>query len=126
MTRQLDMRFLIGVLIFGIVGTATGFRWLSSGFINVRGGELRSGVGGKLPPPSPQAGARVTGAINAGDAVFYPVCFSWIGLGIAMVTLAVLSFFSSIGVFLKLAAYSCLGFLLLSFGTLAAALWLGS
>jgi hypothetical protein len=125
MTSQPDKRFLIVVLIFGIVGACAGSYWLSSGSIVIRQGGSRSGVGGKLPPPRPQSGARVAGNIGANDALYYPLCVLWVGLGVAMVALSALSFLSSNVLYLKLSAYSCLAILLLAGATVAAAIWSG-
>ena len=125
MTNQSDRLFLLVVLVFGAAGTAAGIRWLSSGRIVIREGGARVGVGGGLPRPVPQANARVAGVIGANDALYYPLCGAWIALGVSMVALAALSFFTSSVLYRKLAAYSCLVVLLLGFGTVAAALWSG-
>jgi hypothetical protein len=122
---QPDKRFLIFVLVFGIVGTAAGVRWLSGGSITIREGATRVGVGGPPPRPVPQGDARVAGSIESDDLLYYPLCVTWIALGGSMVILSGLAFFLSKTLYFKLAAFSCLAFLLLGFGTLAAALWSG-
>ncbi len=125
MTSQPDKRFLIVVVIFGVLGASAGYHWLSAGAIVIREGGARIGVGGGLPPPVPQRGARVAGSIGNNDVLYYPLCATWIGLGVSMVALSVLSFFSSNVLFCKLSAYSCLAFVLLAFGTVAACIWYG-
>src|SRR4051794_31627713 len=91
---QPDRRFLIAVLVFGIVGTAAGIRWLSSGSIVIRGGGARIGVGGGLPHHVPHGNARVAGTIRGDQVLYYPLCGAWIALGTSMVTLAALASFS--------------------------------
>jgi hypothetical protein len=67
----------------------------------------------------------VAGTIAADRALFYPLCITWIALGLSMIALATLSFFTFNETWLKLSAYSCLAILLLAFTTVAAALWSG-
>jgi hypothetical protein len=124
MTGPPDKRFLIAVLVFGIVGTGAGFNWLSVGRIVIRQGSTRVGVG-PLPRPNPQEKGWVAGVIEGDDLLYYPLCLAWVALGVSMVTLTALGYFSANELFLKLAAYSCVGVLLLGFGTVAAALWSG-
>jgi hypothetical protein len=125
MTSQLDKRFLIVVLVFGIAGACAGFHWLSSGNIAIRQGGARIGVGGALPRPAPQRSAPVAGSIGVNGVLYYPLCVTWIALGVSMVALSVLAFFSSNDLLLKLSAFSCLAFLLLAFATVAVAIWAG-
>jgi len=125
MTGEPDKRFLIVVLVFGIVGTAAGVRWLSRGEIVIRRGEGRVSVGAGRPPPAPRPAGRAAGRIG-GDHVFYhPICVAWVALGVSMVALSALAFFTANITCLKLSAYSCLAVLLPGFATLAAALWSG-
>jgi hypothetical protein len=126
MTSRSDMRiFLIAVFVFGFLGAGAGYHWLSSGSIVIREGSTRVGVGGRLPPPTPVTNAPAAGVIHGDSVLFYPLCFAWIGLGVAMVALAALTFFTASDFFGRLAAYSCVAFLALGFGTVAAALWSG-
>jgi len=121
-----DKRFLlIAVLIFGGLGTTAGIRWLTSGSIVIRERETHIGIGGGDSRPVPQSNAPVAGIIGVGHLLYYPLCVAWIGLGASMVGLAALSFLTGRTLFLKLSAFSCLAFLLLGFGTLAAALLSG-
>jgi len=89
----------------------------------IRGGETRVGVGRGLPPQ--QSDGPVAGTIGPKSALYYPLCVTWVGLGVSMVILSILSFLTSNELCLRLSAYSCLAFLLLAFGTLGASLWLG-
>jgi hypothetical protein len=95
--NRVDKRFLIGVFIFGLGAAATGNRWLATG-------------------------RPIAETIKKGDLLYYPLCDLWLMLGLAMIALAVLAFVSSREIFLRLAAYSCLAYILLGFGTLAASL----
>ena len=125
MSSQPDKRFLIVVLVFGIVGTAAGVRWLSHGEIVVRRGQTRVGVGQGRPPPAARPAGPAAGRVGGDHLLYYPICVAWIALGASMVALAALSFFTGNVTCLKLSAYSCLAVLLLGFATLAAALWSG-
>lgn len=126
MPSQSEKRWLIVVvLVFGGLGAAAGFHWLSSGSIVIREGETRVGVGGRLPPPVPRPNARAAGTITADDALYYPLCVTWIALGITMLTLVALAVVTANELFLRLSAYCCVVYLLLAFGTVAAALWSG-
>jgi hypothetical protein len=124
-TTQPDKRFLIVVFVFGIVAACVGIHWLRAGAIVIRGGESRTGVGETLPPPAPQRGAPVAGSIGHNSVLYYPLCVAWVGLGVSMVALSVLSFLSSNDLLLRLYAFSCLAILLLVEGTVAAAIWSG-
>ena len=127
MASQHDKRFLmIAALIFGVLGSAAGINWLTSGSIVIRQRGIRIGVGGGDARPVPQGNAPVAGTIGPGNVLYYPLCVAWIGLGASMIGLAALSFFTGRTFFLKLSAYSCLAFLLLGFGTVAAALLSGT
>jgi hypothetical protein len=88
MTGEADKRFLIVVLVFGIVGTAAGVRWLSHGEIVVRRGQTRVGVGQSRPPPAPRPAAPAAGRIGGDHALFYPICLAWVALGVSMVALS--------------------------------------
>ena len=126
MTTQPDKRLLIiVVLVFGIVATAASTRWLSTGAIVIRKGTTRVGVGQSPPRPGPQPNAPAAGRIAADHALYYPLCITWIALGLSMVALPTLWFFTSNERWLKLSAYSCLAILLLAFTTVAVALWSG-
>jgi hypothetical protein len=126
MTNKPGKGFLIAVLVFGLAGTAAGVRWLAKGEIVIREGRSRTGVGGRgTPSATPQGGGRVAGHIRSDHALYYPLCVTWVGLGVSMITFAALSFFSSNGLYPRLAAYSLAAVLPLGFGTLAAALWAG-
>jgi hypothetical protein len=70
--------------------------------------------------------APALGVINGDSSLYYPLCFTWLGLVVTMVALAALTFLTARDFFGRLAAYSCLAFLALGFGTVAAALWSGS
>ena len=121
-----DKRWLlIVVLVFGALGAAAGFRWLSSGSIVIREGETQVGVGGPPPHPVPRRNAPAAGTITADHLLYYPLCGTWIALGVCMVVLGVLAFFTAYELFFRLSAYCCLVYLLLAFGTVAAALWSG-
>ena len=119
MTNRPDKRFLIFVLIFGIVGTAAGIRWLASGSIEIRQGSPNRIV------TSAASEKPAVGKIVRGDVLYYPLCLAWIGLGSAMIALPALAFFTSRELYARLAAYCCVGILLLGFATVAAALWSG-
>jgi hypothetical protein len=116
---------LLVVFVFGIAGVCVGLNWLSSGNIVIRQGQSRIGAGGASPRPAPQSNAPVAGSIGVDSGLYYPLCLSWIGLGIAMVALGVISCFSSNELYSKLAAYSCLVFFLLVGATVTAALCSG-
>ena len=121
-----DKRWLIIVVfVFGILGASAGFHWLSTGNIVIRQGESYSGRRAGVPRPAPRQDAPVAGSIGADNVLYYPLCVTWIGLGVSMVALSALSVFSSQVLYLKLSALSCLALLLLAFGTVAAAIWLG-
>jgi hypothetical protein len=120
MTGQQDRRFLIAVLVFGIVGTAAGARWLHTGEIVIRKGTARAGRGGGAVPVQSSQGP-VSGRIGADQLLFYPVCLTWITLGVSMIALSVICFFSSRVLFWKLSSFSCLGVLVLGFATVGAA-----
>jgi hypothetical protein len=109
MNRHLDKRLLIGVLLFGIAYTATGWGWLSAGKIVLY-----------------EDSGPVAGVIGADDVLYYPLCGMWIGLGVSMIPLSILSYFSSNVLYLKLSALSLIAILLLGGGTAAAAIWYGS
>src|SRR5688572_24892882 len=104
MNNQPDKLFLIGVLAFGLAGSAAAARWLSTGEIVI--GEATTRVGARAPGPAPRGGP-VTGRIERSDLLFYPLCLTWLGLGISMTALSVLAFFTSKVLFLRLSAYSC-------------------
>ncbi|MBX3432587.1 MAG: hypothetical protein KF847_04635 [Pirellulales bacterium] len=106
----MDKRLLIGLLVLGVAYAVTGLHWLSAGNIVIR----------KAPSDGP-----VVGAIGANSVLYYPLCGIWIGLGVSMVALSILSFFSSNALYLKLSSFSFLAILLLGLGTLAAAIWAG-
>jgi hypothetical protein len=110
MTSDLDKRILIGVLVFGIAYASTGLYWLSAG---------------KIVLYDARSSSPVVGVIGANNILYYPLCGMWIGLGISMVPLSILSFFSSNVLYLKLSAFSLLAILLLGGGTVAAAIWSG-
>jgi hypothetical protein len=116
--------WLIVVLVFGIVATAASFRWLATGSIEIEQ-TARAGSGAKPPPTAPQATGRPAGRITRDQLLFYPVCVTWIGLGLSMMTLSCIAFATSHEIFLRLSAYSCLAILLLAFATVGAALWSG-
>ena len=105
-----DKRFLIGVMIFGVVMTAADARWLSRGSIVIREG---------------RGNGPVAGTIHGKSVLYYPLCIAWGALGVSMVALSVLAFFSSKEIFLRLSAYSCVALLLMAVVTVAAALWSG-
>jgi hypothetical protein len=109
MTSHLDKRLLIGVLVFGIAGAATGFQCLSAGNIVI----YESHSDGHGP---------VAGVVGANNVLYHPLCGMWIGLGVSMVALSILSFFSSNVLYLKLSSFSLLAFMLLAFGTVVAAI----
>jgi hypothetical protein len=121
-TRQPDKLFLIVVFVFGVSGAAAGVNWLSSGSIVIRQGGSRIGVGGPGPRPVPQPNAPVAGTIGADHALYYPLCVTWVALGVSMIGLAALSFFVPRLLFFKLSAYSCLAVLLLAAATVVTAL----
>jgi hypothetical protein len=126
MMSHADKRlFVLVVLVFGIGGAAAGIRWLAAGNIVIRQGASRMGAGGAQPRPAPQRNAPVAGSIEADNVLYYPLCGMWVGLGVAMVALAVLSYFGSNEWYLRLSSYSCLAILLLAGATVAAALWSG-
>jgi len=127
-----DKRWVIlAVFVFGIVGVCAGFHWLSTGEIVIRQGESHSGrasYSGRraaVPRPASRPDAPVAGSIASGNVLFYPLCVLWIGLGVSMVALSALCAFSSKVLYFILAAFSCLALLLLAFGTVGAAIWLG-
>ncbi len=116
---------VIAVFVFGIAGASAGLHWLSTGNIVIRQGESYSGRRAGVPRPAPRPDAPEAGSIGAGNILYYPLCFTWMGLGATMVALSALSVFSSNFLYPRLSALSCLAFLLLAFGTVAAAIWLG-
>jgi len=121
-----DKRWVIlAVFVFGILGVCAGFHWLSTGQIVIRQGESYSGRRAAVPRPAPRPDAPVAGSIASGNVLFYPLCVTWIGLGVSMVALSALCALNSIVLHFRLLACSCLAFLLLAFGTVAAAIWLG-
>ena len=91
----------------------------------IRQGQTYSGRSG-VRPPAPRPDAPVAGRIASDNLLFYPLCVSWIGLGVAMVALSALCTFGSRVLYFILSAFSCLALLLLAFGTVGAAIWLGS
>ena len=122
---------IIAVLVFGVLGVCAGFHWLSSGEIVIRQGESYSGPASHsgrraaVPQPASRSDAPVAGSIAANNLLFYPLCALWIGLGASMVALSALCALSSKALYFILSAFSCLAFLLLAFGTVAAAIWFG-
>jgi hypothetical protein len=123
MSTRPDKRFLIAVLIFGIVSTAAGIRWLASGSIEIGQGQ---GYSGRAPiAAQPQANKPVAGRIDSGDLLFYPLCATWIALGSSMTLLSVCAFFSVHEMYARLAAYTCALILPLGFATVGVALWHG-
>ena len=116
---------ILAVFVFGILGASAGVYWLSTGNIVIRQGESYSGPRARGPRPVPRPDAPVAGSIGAGNVIFYPLCLAWIGLGVAMVALSALAVVRSQVLYFVLSALSCLAFLLLAFGTVAAAIWLG-
>jgi hypothetical protein len=125
-SRSNKLWLIIAVFAFGIMGASAGLHWLSTGDIVIRQGESYSGRRAGVPRPAPRPDAPVAGSIGTGNVLFYPLCATWIGLGVSMVALSALCVFSSKVLYFKLAALSCLAVLLLAFGTVAAAIWLGS
>jgi hypothetical protein len=125
MSNQPDKRFLIVVLVFGVVGTLAGVRWLSSGSIVIREGKTQVGVAAGARPPAARGNSPVAGIIQREDLLYYPLCIAWIGLGTSMITLPALWLCCRNEVYARLSAYSCLAILLLGFATVAAALWSG-
>jgi hypothetical protein len=117
---------LIAALIFGVLAAGAGGTWLSSGSIVIRGGEVHSGSARNLHPAASPTDAPVAGVIRNNNLLFYPLCLSWLGLGVTMVALALLSLFTSSLVYPRLSAWSCLALLLLAFGTVGAAIWSGT
>lgn len=125
-SSRADKRWVIlAVFVFGILGVCAGFHWLSTGEIVIRQGESYSGRRAAAPPPASRPDAPVAGSIASGNLLFYPLCALWIGLGLSMVALSALCAFSSKALYFILSAFSCLALLLLAFGTVAAAIWLG-
>jgi hypothetical protein len=116
---------LIVALVFGVLGTGAGVNWLRTGSIEIRGGQVRSGPARSLRTPPAASDAPVAGAIRSSHLLFYPLCLTWMGLGLSMIALSTWSIFSSTVLYHRLSAYSCLVFFLLAFGTVAAALWSG-
>ncbi len=124
MATQSQKRWLIVVtLAFGLAGSAAAIRWLSTGEIVIRKGATR--VGARAPASTrPQPQGPVAGRIERSDLPFYPLCLSWLGLGLSMMALPVLAFFTSNEMFLRLSAYSCVAVLILGFLTVGTAiLW---
>src|SRR5262245_5106817 len=124
-SRANKLWLLIAAFAFGILGAGAGFHWLSTGQIVIRQGETYSGRHAGVPRPAPQPDAPVAGSIGSGNLLFYPLCATWIGLGLSMVALSALCLFRSHVLYFQLTALSCLAILLLTFGTVAAAIWLG-
>ena len=112
MTSQPDKRLLIGVLFFGIAAVWTGSDGLSAGNFVI----YESQSSGSGP---------VAGVIGADNVLYYPLCVTWLVLGVSMIALSALSFFSSNASYLKLSSFSLLAFMLLAGGTVAAAIWFG-
>jgi hypothetical protein len=108
MTGHPDKRLLIGLLVFGTAYAYAGYDWLSAGNIVIY-----------------EDSGPVAGTIAANNDLYYPLCGMWIALGVSMVALSVLSFFSSNVLYHKLTSFSYLAILLLAFGTVAAAIWSG-
>ena len=127
-----DKRWVIlAVFVFGILEVCAGFHWLSTGKIVIRKGESYSGPASSsgrraaAPQPASRPDAPIAGSITSGNLLFYPLCAAWILLGVSMVALAALCAFNSNALFFILSGFSCLALLLLAFGTVAAAIWLG-
>ena len=123
-SRSGKLWLIIAAFVFGIGGASAGFHWLSTGNIVIRQGEY-SGRRAGVPQPAPRPDAPVAGSIGAGNVLYYPLCVTWIALGVSMVAVSALCVFSAKVLYLKLTAFSCLAILLLAFGTVAAAIWLG-
>jgi|GEM_PF-6556942 len=124
-SRSDKLWLIIAVFVFGILGASAGVHWLSTGNIVIRQGESYSGRRAGVPRPAPRPDAPVAGSIASDNVLYYPLCVTWIGLGVSMVALSALSVFSTNVLYRILSACSCLAFLLLAFGTVAAAIWLG-
>jgi hypothetical protein len=126
-STQPDQRFLIVVLVFGIAATAAGGYWLKSGSIEIRTKRTRVGVGssGPTPPATRQHKGPVMGRIEAADLAFYPLCLTWLVLGLSMIVLPVAAYVSRNLLFFRLAAFTCAAILLLGLTTVALAAWYG-
>src|SRR4051794_19665017 len=115
-----DKRFLVAAMLLGIVATAVGIHWLAAGEIVIRDGPSHS-----RSVPVQSAPQPVAGRIQKADLLYYPVCVTWIAVGISAITFSLLAFFTPRVLYAKLAAYSFAALLPLAFATVAAAIWLG-
>jgi len=119
MSAPPDKRFLLMVLIFGLVAAGASGRWLTSGEIVIRGGKAHGA-------PAPSGHSRVEGTIPRDHVLFYLVAISWGLLRVTMVTLAALAYFKSDHHLAKLCAYCCVAILTMRFATVGFAKHVGS
>ena len=121
MTDRPNKLFLMVALIFGVVVTAAGTRWLAVGEIAIREGDSSSRSVAAQP-----VSQKVAGRIVSTDLLYYPTCAAWIGLGASLVVLSTTAFFTARVLYAKLTAYALASVLPLGFGTVAAAIWWGT
>jgi hypothetical protein len=108
-----DKRFLIAVLIFGIVAASVSATWLK--------------IGKVTPNHRPSPGySRVADEIPRGHVLYYFVTIAWGLLGNVMIVLSGLAHLSNDERALKACAWCCVAILVLGFLTAAATRLAGS